>query len=266
MSVLAILGLDPDPLIATFLVAAAFFAGALRGYSGFGFALAAVPLLTTCWPPVLAMPVVLILEMVLTVAFLPSLWGSIDRRSVTLLVAGAAVATPLGHWALASLEAGTVRLGLGMLLLLFVVVLWTPPFAGPMASSAGGSPMLALGAGAASGLLSGSTAMSGPPVILYYLGREVSAATGRASMMAYFLLSAAVAIALGGATRVYAANFGLYALKLAPFALAGSFVGSRCFAAFPVSAYRHAALVMLALLGLYTLASEGLGHLATMGT
>src|SRR5258708_1709968 len=104
MSVMAILGLGPDPLIAGFLVAAVFLAGALRGYSGFGFALAAVPLLTTCWPPVLAIPVVLILEMVLTVAFLPGLWVSFDRRSVPLLVVAAAIATPIGQWLLSHLN------------------------------------------------------------------------------------------------------------------------------------------------------------------
>jgi uncharacterized membrane protein YfcA len=266
MSVMAILGLGPDPLIAGFLVAAVFLAGALRGYSGFGFALAAVPLLTTCWPPVLAIPVVLILEMVLTVAFLPGLWVSIDRRSVALLVVGAAIATPIGQWVLSHLNPGILRIAVGFLLLMFVAILWTPSRRARGPLRAGHSPVLALGAGAASGLLNGGTAMSGPPIILYYLGREATAEISRASMMAYFLLSAAVAIAIGGVTRVYAANFGLYALKLAPFALAGSFVGGRCFAAFPAAAYRHAALVVLALLGLYTLASESLGFLGTMGT
>lgn len=265
MSVMAILGLGPDPLLAGFLIGAVFLAGALRGYSGFGFALAAVPLLTTCWPPVLAIPVVLILEMVLTVAFLPALWGSIDRRGVTLLIAGAAVATPIGQWVMSHLEAGVLRFVVGLLLLVFAAVLWMPFGGIRRASRTGGSPMLALGAGAASGLLNGGTAMSGPPVILYYLGREASAEMGRASMMVYFLLSAALAIAIGGLTRVYAANFGLYALKLAPFALAGSFVGGRCFAAFPASAYRHAALAVLALLGFYTVASEGFGFLELMG-
>lgn len=253
---MAFLGLGSDPWIAAFVIAAVFGAGMLRGYSGFGFALAGVPLLTTFWPPVLAIPVVLILEIVLTVAFLPGLWGSIDRRSVALLVAGAVVATPVGQWAMHAMPASGLRITVGMLLLIFVALLWAP-----RVSARRASPAVTLGAGAASGLLSGGTAMSGPPIVLYFLGHEASARTSRASMMMYFLLSAATAIAVGSATHVYAADFGLYALKLAPFALAGSFVGGRCFAIFPSSAYRRAALFVLALLGLYTLASEGFGSL-----
>lgn len=256
MSAMVFLGLGPDPLVAGFVIAAVFVAGALRGYSGFGFALAAVPLLTTFWPPALALPVVLILEIVLTIAFLPGLWASIDRRSVALLIAGAVVATPVGQWAMLKMATSSLRVAVGLLLLAFAALLWVPP-----AGRRRASPALTLGAGAASGLLNGGTAMSGPPIVLYYLGYEASAETSRASMMMYFLLSAAMAIAIGGATHVYDADFGLYALKLAPFALAGSFVGGRCFAIFPVSTYRRATLLVLALLGLYTLASEGFGLL-----
>lgn len=254
MSTVVYLGLGDDLTVVGGVIVAVFGAGALRGYGGFGFALAAVPLLTTFWPPMLAIPVVLILEIVLTIAFLPALWASIDRRSVALLITGAAIATPMGQWAMLAVPASSLRLAIGLLLLAFVALLWAPPTGRRRAS-----PVWTLGAGAASGLLNGGTAMSGPPIVLYYLGHQVSAETSRASMMAYFLLSAAVAITVGEATHVYAADFGLYALKLAPFALAGSFVGGRCFAAFPVTAYRRAVLVVLAILGFYTLAGEGFG-------
>jgi len=245
--------LTADLLVAAYILAAAFAAGAMRGYSGFGFALAAVPLLTVPWPPCLAIPVVLVQEIVLSLALLPRIWSSIDRRSVFKLILGALIGTPVGVGVLSSLRPDLIRLGIGSLLLVFVWALWAPSRVQKPPST-----LRALLAGTASGVLSGGTAMSGPPIIGYYLHHYSSADISRASMMAYFMASSAISIVIGGTSGVYESHFLFYAIALAPFAVAGSILGNRCFAIFPTSAYRRFTLIVLAGLGIYTLASESL--------
>ena len=82
-----------------------FLTAIMRGYTGFGFALVAVPLLAVIADPVIAVPMVLLLEVVGSLQLLPGLWRSAHLRSVMLLVAGALLATPIGLYGLAALPA-----------------------------------------------------------------------------------------------------------------------------------------------------------------
>lgn len=234
------------------IAGAVLFAGFIRGFGGFGFALAAVPLLTIMLPPLLAIPIVLALEVILTVLFLPRVWPLVEWHSVSLLALGACFATPLGIWLLSAASPVLLRLALGIILLVSVYALWTPAVRLVVHRSGG----WAIATGAVSGLLSGSTAMSGPPVILYYMNDANKAPIRRASMMMFFLFSAAVAITYGMARGLYAPRILLFGLLLSPVAAIGAWLGSLCFHRTGAATYRSITLAILALIGLYTIGSE----------
>ena len=89
------------------------------------------------------------------------------------LTAGAILGAPFGVLALAWLPANIMRLLIGGVLLAAVLLLWrgykferTPPTGAQ------------IGLGLFSGLLNGSTAMGGPPVILYFLAAPDGVAIG----------------------------------------------------------------------------------------
>lgn len=226
-------------------------AGFIRGYSGFGSALAAVPMLTVVLDPVDAVPVVLLFEIALTLGFLPSLIGLVQWRALGWLVPGALIGTPLGLYVLSAVPAEPMRFGLGLLLLGSVLLSWREP--------AGAGWHLAapakLGVGVLSGLLSGATAMSGPPIVLYFLASPVSAAVGRASMMMFFLCSAGIALALGIAADLYARHAFVLAALLLPALLTGAVLGALCFRRSKPATYRRLALATLA-----AIAVLALGH------
>ena len=94
-----------------------FLTAIMRGYTGFGFALVAVPLLALIADPVTAVPMVLLLEVVGSLQLLPGLWRSAHLRSVMLLVAGALLATPIGLYGLAAIPADVMRLIIGLVVL-----------------------------------------------------------------------------------------------------------------------------------------------------
>lgn len=231
-------------------------AGFIRGYSGFGFALAAVPMLTVVLDPVEAVPLVLLFEIALTLGFLPSLIGLVQWNALGWLVFGALLGTPIGLYILSAVPAEPMRFGLGLLLLVSVLLSWRTPSG---ATWHLGAPSK-LGIGALSGLLSGGTAMSGPPIVLYFLAVPVSAAVRRASMMMFFLCSASIAMALGVASELYAGGTFILAAPTLPALVAGAALGATCFRRSKPATHRRLTLVTLAAIAVFALGHASIRH------
>lgn len=153
----------------------------VRGYSGFGFPLLAVPALTLVMPPAQVVPIMFLLEMAVAAVLLPSAWSAVDWRSLRWLLPPALLFLPLGGYLLAVVPAAPMALAVSLLVLIFALLYWRG-----FALKARPGPPLAAGAGALSGLLGGAIAVSGPPVILLYFSSPGAAAVGRASLILYF--------------------------------------------------------------------------------
>jgi len=159
------------------------FAGAIRGYSGFGSGMVAVLALTLVLAPARIIPAVLIMEVLASAFLLPEIWRQVDWNSLGFLLLGAAVGTPLGTSLLAQVPADYLRMGIALLALGLSLIFirdaaprWNPNVPGR------------LGVGALSGILNGAAAIGGPPVILFYYGSSRAVAVSRASLIAYFLV------------------------------------------------------------------------------
>ena len=111
---------EPATLIA---IAAAIFAAALiRGFTGFGFALAAVPLLGFTLPPSQCVPLAVALQFCASLSDLPRARRTCHWPSLGWLVAGTVVGSPLGVAALAAASPDVARLG--------IALVWWPVAAG----------------------------------------------------------------------------------------------------------------------------------------
>jgi uncharacterized membrane protein YfcA len=221
-------------------LAMVFLAGLIRGFSGFGFSIAAVPLLSLLYPPVQVVPVVMLLQLAISLDGLRGAWRLADRASLARLALGALVATPVGLWGLAHLPPGPMRLVIAGVVALAVVILASgrrmlhPP--GPGAT---------LAFGLASGLFNGLAGIPGPPVIAFYLASPLGTPVARASMIVLFLLTSLAALlplavaGMVGPSSLLAAVLGLPAVWL------GSVLGTRMFLRSPDAHYRRAALVIL---------------------
>jgi uncharacterized membrane protein YfcA len=238
-------GLSPATVMLALL--AVFGAAFLRGFTGFGFALAAVPALSLMLNPVVVVPCTLILGALAGVQVLPKLRHLVHWRSVWILVAGSLVGSPVGIWLLTTLPANTMRAGIGVVLMVAVAVLWRQP-------RLANSPPTALGlaTGFISGMLNGSTALAGPPVILFFLSSTDTVAVARASLVMYFFFSTSGTLAYDAARGLIDRHVLLLAALFFPALYIGNRWGDRCFDGSSAATYRRIALGILFLLAVLT--------------
>jgi uncharacterized protein len=170
------------------LLMAALLGGLLRGFTGFGFAMAFVPLAALVVAPAAAIGLVWTIDAPFA---LPLAAGSLRRaewREVGPLLVGATALLPLGTWLLTHLDPRLTRWIIAALVLAAVAALgsgWryrTRP-----------SRALSLGVGGISGLAGGLAGLSGLPLAIFWLGSQRNdAAQTRHNLMAYFGLSTIV--------------------------------------------------------------------------
>jgi uncharacterized membrane protein YfcA len=245
MNLSALAATLPAPSVALMLTAIVAFAGLLRGFTGFGFAMFAVPLATLMIDPARVVTVVLALQFAAGLQTSSTDWHEIDRRSVVGLALAAVPFSLVGSWALGVLDERPVRLVIGIATVAGAVLLWRAD----VRARPRPSPLATAATGAASGVLHGLLAMGGPPLTLFFLRGAFAPQVARASMTGIFLLMS-VGPLLGSivAGRFDAANLWLIALLL-PTMLFSTWVGSRLFRLAP-GRHRGVSLPLLAAVGL----------------
>lgn len=239
-----------------FALLVAFGAGILRGYTGFGFALAAVPALTLILDPADMVPAVTVITLVGGLQLVIKVWRQADWPSVWLLLAGAVIGLPPGVAMLRFLPPDLMRAFIGLTVLVAVLLLWRG-----FTISEGPSKAMRLALGALSGLLNGSTSMGGPPVIIYFLASPAGAAVGRASLLVYFFLLSWVTLgsaALGGLLTIHVLLLSLLMLPAMSF---GNWVGAQLFDKSTAATYRRVALIVLAAVAAIAVARAAAGLL-----
>ncbi|HUD91689.1 MAG TPA: sulfite exporter TauE/SafE family protein [Sphingobium sp.] len=219
--------------------------GVLRGFSGFGFALAATPLLGSIMPPAKAVPIVLLLQIGTSFVSARATLAEAEYRSALPIGLGAMVAAPLGSWMLAWVSDGAARMLAASLTLFSVAVL-----AAGIRFLRRPGIVMSLGSGLAAGLFGGLCAMPGPPVILYYLASPVEPAQARASMILIFLATSLAACAGAAAAGLVSITTMVIVLASAPMMVAGTWVGGQLFLRHSGSHYRRASMAALVLVAI----------------
>jgi uncharacterized membrane protein YfcA len=152
-----------------------------QGLTGFGFALVSIPLLLLFLPARSAVPLVLVESIVTNAAVLWSARKAVDLRLVWPLLLAGALGVPLGTRILLYLDAGALKSLIGAVIVVAGLA-FLLGFHRPIRRQR----LACVPIGFASGLLNGSTGMSGPPVVLFLANQEVAKETFRASLVAYF--------------------------------------------------------------------------------
>ena len=104
--------------------------------------------------------------------------------------------------------------------------------------------------GALSGILNGSTAVGGPPVIVFYFASPAGATVGRASIIAYFLGTDAVGAGMATVGGLVDLDALIRFAWFLPAMLVGASLGNRRFLGADPETFRRAALVLLMALAL----------------
>jgi uncharacterized membrane protein YfcA len=229
-------------------VAATALAGLMRGYSGFGTAVLLAPIYSVLWGPRMGVPVMLVMELAVSIQLLPKALAQADRRVILPIGAAAVIATPMGAFILLTADQDLLRRFIGGFVLVFGLLLssgWRYHGSRPLP--------LNLAVGTTAGLLKGATGISGPPVILYLLAGPEEAKRHRANLILFFATISVVSVippALGGLM-----GWAVLAkvLLLLPVLLLCVPIGARLFHIVPERWYRRLALIFLVGTGLVTL-------------
>jgi len=223
------------------LIIAAFAAGIVRGFAGFGTAMVFVPIAALVVEPIHAILIMMTFDLFGPIALLPRAWRDGEPRDVGLLGMGAVIGLPFGIYLLTRLDPIVFRwlislLALGLLVLLASGWRYRNPLGVLMTGIVG----------VISGFLCGVAALPGPPVILSYMSSPRAPQVVRGNTMMYLFLvdiMTFVMFAIKGLIVLVPLVIGL--VLTVPYAIAG-LIGQRVFNPEKEHIYRRVAYILIA--------------------
>ncbi|HVY15171.1 MAG TPA: sulfite exporter TauE/SafE family protein [Rhodopila sp.] len=231
-----------------------FAAAVLRGFTGFGFGLASVPLLSLALPPKEVVPLVVVLQVAIGLMGLRSAAKLCDWRAVGTLLPGLLVGVPIGLTVLTGFAPNAVRLAIGLIILASVGLVQQGLRLPPRPSWRVGA-----GVGMVSGIISGLASMGGTPVVVYLLAIGHSASRMRATTIVYFMLSGCASLVPMVWRGLITRDVLIWAVTTTPILFLGTRLGTWAFhRARPVH-HRMTALATLTVLGVALIGRALLG-------
>lgn len=215
-------------------------AGVVRGFSGFGTAMIVGPVAAAAYNPQAAVVIILIIDALPILPLVVPALRKVDMREIAPVVAGYALALPLGIWFLVTWEPTPLRWFMSIVIFIVVAVLWSGwHYRGPR------TVPVRLGVGGVAGFLGGSTSASGPPVILYWMALRTGAGQVRANLLVFLMATeilAFVGFFLSGLLTGPAVSVGIVA---SPVYLVALLVGARLFGLASEVTYKRIALIIV---------------------
>lgn len=224
----------------TLLAVVTLAAALARGFSGFGAALIFVPLASAILGPHVAVPLLLVVDGIMTVGMIPGALRIADRREVFTMAAGASVGVPAGVRLLTRLDPLTLRWSIVVLAALMLALLLSGwryrgrPKAG-----------LTVLVGGLSGFFSGAAQIGGPPVVAYWLGGAATARVVRANIILFFAVTTLFSAAGYIWSGLITTQILLTAALVAPLYGLGAWLGSRMFWLASERTFRRICLSMI---------------------
>lgn len=216
-------------------------AGLVRGFTGFGTALVVIPVAAAFLPMPLAIAAVMFAGMFTWPLIVPRAIREADRREVVTLAVAAIVMAPLGVWLLTLIDREPLRWAVSVAAAFTLAALATGWRYRGRVRGAG----LACVGGAA-GILGGTTGLTGPPVILFYLAGTRPTAVMRANTILFLaLLDIGIIANMALQGLIDGAMIPLTAAFAVPYGL-GIAVGQRFFHQDLETLYRRLAYLVIA--------------------
>lgn len=239
---------DIDALFLGVAAAAGLLAGTARGFSGFGAALISSPVLALLFGPVVAVPVMSLMEVPVLVQVARIALRDADWRRCLPMGAVTVVAIPAGTYLLTTLDPDLLRRVISIVVLGLVAVMAAGGLPAIRGSRTGEAMVAGIG-----GLGSGAVGIGGPPVVLYFLATGEAARRVRGDLFGYFFVTSLVGMATFFAYGLFTAQALAIAVAVAPFYMAGMWLGAKLFPLASERTFRRIALAILTCVGVGTL-------------
>ena len=161
-----------------------FVASIVRGFNGFGFSAISVSGLSFILPAIEIVPIILLLEVFVSIFMIPYIWNKIDWKFVVQILIGITIGSPIGLYLLKYLSPQITHLIICLVVIFFSLLLmkgYTNLKINNLVSK--------VATGTISGILNGFSTLGGLPVALFLLITSIQPAIIRGSLAALFFLT-----------------------------------------------------------------------------
>ena len=225
-----------------------FLAGLTQGLTGFGFGLVAVPILGFIISPKMIAPMVVIYTSFTNLLVLNNAKAHLNIRRIYVLTFAGVITIPLGTLMITYMTPDHLRLFIGVAVTLSAILMSLG-----IKLNIVRERLASAFVGIVSGILSGSIAVGGPPVILFFTNQEVPREEFRANIAAYFTpISVAANISFYVAGLLTFETV-LYALWFVPALVLGVLAGNRYNDLLSEMIYRRIALLIVFFAGILSI-------------
>ena len=182
MDILSYLQLSIPEII--FILFTVFVASIIRGFNGFGFSATCISGFSFILPAIEIVPIILILEVLISIFMIPYIWNKIDWSFVSKILVGIIIGSPIGLILLKYLDSEITHLSVCIIIIFFSLLLMKG-YSNQNINNNFGKFLT----GMISGTLNSLTTLGGMPVALFLLVTSIQPAIIRGSLAALFFLT-----------------------------------------------------------------------------
>ena len=223
-----------------------FVASIIRGFNGFGFSATCISGFSFILPAIQIVPIILILEVFISIFMIPYIWNKIDWNFVFKLLIGIAIGSPIGLYLLKYLSPETTHLYVCLIIIFFSILLMKG-----YVNKKINNNQSKIFTGIISGTLNGLTTLGGMPVALFLLVTSIQPAVIRGSLAALFFLTDIYAFILsyfGGIVDMTTIYRTLPLILVLPL---GVFIGNKFFIKSKEKFYRKVVFYFLIIISIF---------------
>jgi len=230
-------------LIILFVV---FIASIIRGFNGFGFSATCISGFSFILPAIEIVPIILILEVFISIFMIPYIWNKIDWNFVFKLLIGIGIGSPVGLYLLKYLSPETTHLYVCLIIIFFSLLLMKG-----YTNKNINNNQSKIFTGIISGALNGLTTLGGMPVALFLLITSIQPAVIRGSLAALFFLTDVYAFILsffGGIVDMITVYRTVPLIIILPI---GAYIGNKFFIKSKEQLYRKVVFYFLIVISIF---------------
>jgi len=229
-----------------FVVFTVFIASIIRGFNGFGFSATCISGFSFILPAIEIVPIILILEVIISIFMVPYIWNKIDWNFVLKLLIGIFIGSPIGLYLLKYLSPAAIHLSVCLLIIFFSLLLMRGYINKKINNNYG-----KFFTGIISGTLNGLTTLGGMPVALFLLATSIQPAIIRGSLAALFFLTDIYAFILSFLAGIVDMTTIYRTLPLIIVLPIGVYIGDRFFVKSKEETYRKVVFYFLIFISIF---------------
>ena len=232
-----------------FVVFVVFIASIIRGFNGFGFSATCISGFSFIIPAIEIVPIILALEVVISIFMAPYVWNKIDWNFVFKLLIGITIGSPIGLYLLKYLSSDVTHISVCVLVIFFSFLLMKGYENKKIDNS-----YTKMFTGIISGTLNGLTTLGGMPVALFLLVTSIHPTVIRGSLAALFFLTDIYAFILSSVAGIVDITTIYRTLPLIIILPIGVYIGDKFFVKSKEETYRKVVfyfLIFISIFGLF---------------